>query len=92
MLTHRVGELEEQVQDLSSSLLQKDKDVEVNLVFPSKKYVSQAETRVGFGLEYDLFSVRQFYQEELSQERLRIEQEMQVSSALLGDLLQHWII
>ncbi|XP_023191743.1 myomegalin-like isoform X9 [Xiphophorus maculatus] len=46
MLTHRVGELEEQVQDLSSSLLQKDKDVE-------------------------------FYQEELSQERLRIEQEMQ---------------
>ncbi|XP_043989813.1 myomegalin-like isoform X12 [Gambusia affinis] len=46
MLTHRVGELEEQVQELSSSLLQKDKDVE-------------------------------FYQEELSQERLRIEQEMQ---------------
>ncbi|XP_054624507.1 myomegalin-like isoform X7 [Dunckerocampus dactyliophorus] len=45
-LTRRVGELEVQVHDLSSSLLQKDKDVE-------------------------------FYQEELGQERLRIEQEMQ---------------
>lgn len=56
------------------------------------KYVSQAETRVGFGLEYNLFSVQQFYQEELSQERLRIEQEMQVSFVLFGDLLQRWII
>lgn len=37
MLTHRVGELEEQVQELSSSLLQKDKDVEVNSVFPSNE-------------------------------------------------------
>ncbi|KAM4556871.1 myomegalin isoform 5-T5 [Fundulus diaphanus] len=46
ILTQRVGELEDQVQELSSSLLQKDKDVE-------------------------------FYQEELGQERLRIEQEMQ---------------
>uniref|UniRef100_A0A1A7ZLP6 Phosphodiesterase 4D interacting protein n=1 Tax=Nothobranchius furzeri TaxID=105023 RepID=A0A1A7ZLP6_NOTFU len=45
-LTLRVEELEEQVQELSSSLLQKDKDVE-------------------------------FYQEELSHERLRIEEEMQ---------------
>ncbi|XP_029310085.1 myomegalin isoform X3 [Cottoperca gobio] len=45
-LTLRVGELEGQVQELSSSLLQKDKDVD-------------------------------FYQEELGQERLRIEQEMQ---------------
>ncbi|XP_078791028.1 myomegalin isoform X27 [Oryzias latipes] len=42
----RVGELEGQVQELTSALLQKDKDVE-------------------------------FYQEELGQERLRIEQEMQ---------------
>nr|XP_020471629.1 myomegalin-like [Monopterus albus] len=48
-LTRRVGELEGQVQELSSSLLQKDKDVE-------------------------------FYQEELSQERLRIEQEMQTAT------------
>ncbi|CAB1443016.1 unnamed protein product, partial [Pleuronectes platessa] len=46
-LTLRVGELEGQVHELSSSLLQKDKDVE-------------------------------FYQEELGQERLRIEQEMQM--------------
>lgn len=30
-LTRRVGELEGQVQELSSSLLQKDKDVEVNI-------------------------------------------------------------
>ncbi|TNM97762.1 hypothetical protein fugu_014008 [Takifugu bimaculatus] len=45
-LTLKVGELEMQVQELHSSLLQKDKDVE-------------------------------FYQEELGQERLRIEQEMQ---------------
>ncbi|XP_034039061.1 myomegalin-like [Thalassophryne amazonica] len=46
VLTLRVGELEGQVQELSSSLLQKEKYVE-------------------------------FYQEELSHERLRIEQEMQ---------------
>ncbi|XP_019712206.1 myomegalin [Hippocampus comes] len=45
-LAHRVGALEGRVHELSSSLLQKDKDVE-------------------------------FYQEELGQERLRIEQEMQ---------------
>ncbi|KAJ4936934.1 hypothetical protein JOQ06_001518 [Pogonophryne albipinna] len=51
-LTFRVDELEEQVQELSSSLLQKDKDVD-------------------------------FYQEELGQERLRIEQEMQTHSASL---------
>lgn len=31
-LTLRVGELEGQVQQLSSSLLQKDKDVEVNML------------------------------------------------------------
>lgn len=31
---------------------------------------------------YNIFSFLQFYQEELSQERLRIEQEMQVSEAL----------
>lgn len=35
-LTLRVGELEDQVQDLSSSLLQKDKDVEVFMVIKSK--------------------------------------------------------
>lgn len=32
-LTQRVGELEVQVQELSSSLLQKDKDVEVDTLF-----------------------------------------------------------
>ncbi|KAK0137352.1 Myomegalin [Merluccius polli] len=47
VLTERVEELEAQVEELSSSLLQKEKDVE-------------------------------FYQEELGQERLRIEQEMQM--------------
>ncbi|RVE61792.1 hypothetical protein OJAV_G00174150 [Oryzias javanicus] len=47
-LNNRVGELEGQVQELSATLLQKDKDVE-------------------------------FYQEELGQERLRIEQEMQTN-------------
>ncbi|KAM7379228.1 hypothetical protein PAMP_004793 [Pampus punctatissimus] len=51
-LTLRVRELEGQVHELSSSLLQKDKDVE-------------------------------FYQEELGQERLRIEQEMQIDFAKL---------
>lgn len=34
-LTLRVGELEGQVEELSSSLLQKDKDVEVYVVFIS---------------------------------------------------------
>ncbi|XP_030630521.1 myomegalin [Chanos chanos] len=45
-LRERVGELEDQLQDLSSTLLQKERDAE-------------------------------FYQEELSRERLRIQQEMQ---------------
>ncbi|CAL8367691.1 unnamed protein product [Boreogadus saida] len=56
VLTERVEELEGQVEDLSSSLLQKDKDVE-------------------------------FYQEELGQERLRIEQEMQERAQ--GELYNH---
>ncbi|KAJ8011612.1 hypothetical protein DPEC_G00060060 [Dallia pectoralis] len=50
ILTQRVGELEGQVEVLSSSLLQKERDAE-------------------------------FYHEELGRERLRIEQEMQVSAS-----------